>query len=185
MPKRHIEIFNVRKEIWTWSISKATINRATFYIHYADKYALLEEITELVFLEMIPEQVLNAREFTMEVCDQLILLTHRYIVDFYRVCRMDSKSNCSASGRKGKENVAANHRKHFSKGLSSDNRRTKIISAMTGAAIYGAAHDWLTVGENNRTDILIDLVRPYVMNGLGLYSHRDPLINNSPAAPIG
>jgi AcrR family transcriptional regulator len=71
---------------------KATINRTTLYAHYEDKYALLEEITEQAFHEMIPEQVLNAREFTDEICRQLILLTHHYIVNFYQVCRMDSQS---------------------------------------------------------------------------------------------
>lgn len=70
----------------------ATINRATFYAHYEDKYALLEEFTEQAFREMIPKQVMNAREFTGEICDQLILLTHHYVVDFYQICRMDSKS---------------------------------------------------------------------------------------------
>lgn len=39
---------------------RATINRATFYAHYEDKYALLEEITEQAFREMIPKQVMNA-----------------------------------------------------------------------------------------------------------------------------
>lgn len=39
---------------------------------------------------------------------------------------------------------------------------------MTGSAIYGAAHYWLNAGENNRTDVLVDIARPYVMNGLGL-----------------
>lgn len=71
---------------------KATINRATFYAHYEDKYALLDEFTEHSFHQMIPEQVMNAREFSDEICNQLILLTHQYIVDFYQKCRMDSKS---------------------------------------------------------------------------------------------
>ncbi|WP_251037302.1 TetR/AcrR family transcriptional regulator [Paenibacillus albidus] len=46
---------------------RATINRATFYAHYEDKYALLEKITEQAYQEMIPEQVVEAQEFTDEV----------------------------------------------------------------------------------------------------------------------
>jgi len=152
---------------------KATINRATFYAHYEDKYALLEEITEQVFREMIPEQVMNAREFTIEICDQLILLTHRYILDFYQVCKMDSKSIATLVDEKVKKMLQQIIESIFSKGHYTDRHHKKVISAMTGSAIYGAAHYWLTVGENNRTDLLLEMVRPYVMNGLGLYSNSD------------
>ncbi|MDN4602144.1 hypothetical protein P5G61_12985 [Paenibacillus sp. F6_3S_P_1C] len=48
-----------------------------------------------------------------------------------------------------------------------DRHHIKIAAAMTGSAIYGAAHYWLNVEEKERTDVLIDIVRPYVMNGLG------------------
>ncbi|MCU6793824.1 hypothetical protein OB236_17110 [Paenibacillus sp. WQ 127069] len=52
-------------------------------------------------------------------------------------------------------------------------QHTKIISAMTGSAIYSAAHYWLIVEENDRTDLLVDIARTYVMNGLGLYRNCD------------
>lgn len=69
---------------------EATINRATFYAHFEDKYALLDEVTEQAFHERIPEQVVNAEEFTEDICDQLIIMTHQYIIDFYWICRIDS-----------------------------------------------------------------------------------------------
>lgn len=151
---------------------RSTINHATFYAHFEDKYALLEEITEQAFHEMIPEQVVNALEFTSEICDQLILLTYNYIVDFYRICRMDSKSIANLIDEKIKNMLQQTIENILMKGDNhhmTDRHHTKIISAMTGSAIYGAAHYWLIVGENERTDLLVDMVRPYVMNGLGLY----------------
>lgn len=150
---------------------RATINRATFYAHFEDKYVLLEEITEHAFHEMIPEQVVNAPEFTGEICDRLILLTYNYIVDFYRICRMDSKSIATLVNEKIKKLLQKTIESILLKGDThhlSDRHHIKIISAMTSSAIYGAAHSWLMVGENDRTDLLIDIVRPYVMNGLGL-----------------
>jgi len=161
---------------------KATINRATFYAHYEDKYALLEEFTEQAFRGMVPEQVMNARELTMEICDQLILLTYRYILDFYRICRMDSKSIAPLVDEKVKKMLQQIIESILSNGHATDRRQIKVISAMTGSAIYGAAHWWLTVGENNRTDLLVSLVRPYIMNGLGLDRH-DEQANDSPTAP--
>jgi AcrR family transcriptional regulator len=148
---------------------KATINRATFYAHYEDKYALLEEFTEQAFRERIPAQVVNAQEFTGEICDQLILLTHHYIVEFYQICRMDSKSIATFVDDKLKRILQQIIESILLKDVNrrtANYQHTKIISAMTGSAIYGAAHSWLTVGESGRTDLLVDIVRPYVMNGL-------------------
>lgn len=151
---------------------RATINRATFYAHYQDKYALLEEITEQTFLEMIPKQVTNAPEFTDEICDQLILLTHRYIITFYQICRMDRQSIATLIDEKVKKMLQQIIESIFLKGDNhhmADRRYTKIISTMTSSTIYGAAYDWFMIGESDRTDLLIDIVRPYIMNGLGLY----------------
>jgi Transcriptional regulator len=163
----------------------ATINRATFYAHFEDKFALLEEVTEQAFHEMIPEQVANAQEFTDEICDQLILQTYQYIVDFYETCRMDSKTMATLVDEKIKKMLQQTIESILLKGHCTDRHHVKIISAMTGSAIYGAARNWLTAGENNRTDLLIDIVRPYVLKGLGLYSNRDESINDSPTAPLG
>lgn len=132
---------------------RATINRATFYAHYEDKYALLEEITEQAFHEMIPEQVVNAREFTDEICDQLILLTHNYIVDFYRICRIDSNAFATLVDDKIKKMLQQTIESILLKEDTrhkTDRDHVKIIAAMTGSAIYGAAHYGVTVGGNNR-----------------------------------
>jgi len=147
---------------------RATINRATFYAHFEDKYSLLEEITEQVFREMIPEQVMNASEFTGEICDQLIALTHRYIEDFYRICKMDSKSMATIVDAKIKKLLQQKIESILLKEDTykmADRKHTEIMAAMTGSAIYGAAYYWLNE-KNTRTDLLADLVRPYVMNGL-------------------
>jgi hypothetical protein len=132
---------------------------------------LLEKITEQAFQEMIPEQVVKVQEFTDEICSQLILLTHNYIVDFYQVCRMDSKSIDTLVHEKVKmmlqqmiENIIlSGDTEHMA-----DRHHTKVISAMTASAIYSAAYYWFMSGEKDRTDLLVDTVRSYIMNGLRL-----------------
>ncbi|MEG6588201.1 TetR/AcrR family transcriptional regulator [Paenibacillus barengoltzii] len=145
---------------------QAAINRATFYAHYEDKYALLEEYTEQFFHDMVPDEVKNAQEFSSEICDQLILLTHRYIVDFYQTCRMISKSIATLVDEQIKRMLQQIIESLLTKGPAMELRQIKIVSAMTASAIYGAAHHWLTVGDKHRTDLLVQMVRPYVMNGL-------------------
>lgn len=155
---------------------KAAINRATFYAHYEDKYALLEEIIEQAFYKMFPKQVLYAQEFTDEICNQLILMTYNYIVTFYKKCRMDSKSIATIVDEKITNMLKQMIEGIFFKGntfRTEDNLNIKIISAMTCSAIYGGAYSWFKAGENDRTDLLVDIVRPYVMNGLNIYINND------------
>ncbi|WP_340024197.1 TetR/AcrR family transcriptional regulator [Paenibacillus sp. FSL K6-1096] len=151
---------------------EATINRATFYAHFEDKYALLDEVTEQAFHERITEQVVSAEEFTEDICDQLIIMTHQYIIDFYRICRIDSNPMAKLVDDKIKKLLQQTIESIFLRGNTysgADIHHIKIMAAMTGSAIYGAAHYWLNAGEKNRTDVLLDIVRPYVMSGLGLY----------------
>jgi len=155
---------------------KAAINRATFYAHYEDKYALLEEIIEQAFHKMFPKQVMYAQEFTDEICNQLILMTYNYIVTFYKTCRMDSKSIATIVDEKIRNMLKQMIESIFLKGntfRTKDNLNIKIISAMTCSTIYGGAYSWFKAGENDRTDLLVDIVRPYVMNGLNIYINSD------------
>ncbi|MEK4851486.1 TetR/AcrR family transcriptional regulator [Paenibacillus sp. FSL H7-0756] len=149
---------------------EATINRATFYAHFEDKYALLDEVTEQAFHERIPEQVADAQEFTDDICDQLIIMTHQYITDFYRICRIDSNPMAKLVDDKIKKLLQQTIESIFVKGDTLhgiDIHHIKIMAAMTGSAIYGAAHYWLNAEDQKRTEVLVDIVRPYVMNGLG------------------
>ncbi|NIK70259.1 hypothetical protein FHT67_003714 [Paenibacillus sp. BK720] len=143
---------------------------------------MLEEITEQAFREMTPKEVMDALEFTDEVCDQLILLTYRYIMDFYRKCRMDSKSMATIVDDKIKKMLQQTivsillKEDNFHR---TDRYRTEILSAMTGSAIYGATFHWLTVGENDQTDLLLNIVRPYVMNSLKLNGNNGYMDENN------
>lgn len=155
---------------------EAAINRATFYAHYEDKYALLEEIIEQAFHRMFPKQVMHAQEFTDEICNQLILTTYNYIVAFYKTCRMDSKSIATIVDDKIKNMLMQMIENIFLKGdtlSTKDNLNIKVISAMTCSAIYSGAYSWFKDGKNDKPDLLVEIVRPYVMNGLDMYRSYD------------
>ncbi|EKQ54740.1 MULTISPECIES: TetR/AcrR family transcriptional regulator [unclassified Clostridium] len=155
---------------------KAAINRATFYAHYEDKYALLEEIIEQAFHRMFPKQIMNAQEFTDEICNQLILMTYNYIVAFYKTCRMDSKSIATIVDEKIKNMLKQMIESIFLKRgtlSTEDSLNIKIISAMTCSAIYGGVYSWFKDGKNDKLDLLVDVVRPYVMNGLDIYRNNN------------
>jgi AcrR family transcriptional regulator len=143
--------------------SAATINRATFYAHYADKYALLEEITALAFEEMLPEAVKAARAFTEEVCRQLLEVTYDYVVAFYKTCRLDAKPFAVLIDENVKRILLGTVADILQKSGIND---CSIKAAMISAAVYGAAHNLQSAGDANDTSKLYTVAVPFIMRGL-------------------
>ncbi len=144
--------------------NRATINRSTFYAHYTDKYALLEELTILAFEEMIPEQIIQAQIFTNDICRQFVKLTNDYIIAFYQKCRFNNKSFTSQIDGKVKQIL---HQTVLSiLNRSRADIDTNIIALMISSTIYSAVYCWY---EDNRSDDIKQLsntVTTFIMNGL-------------------
>ncbi|MRN53929.1 TetR family transcriptional regulator [Paenibacillus sp. LC-T2] len=143
---------------------KASINRATFYNHYADKYALLEEITFMAFDNMIPEQIAQAQGFTEDVCRQFIELTYSYIISFYRTCRFSTKSVAAQVDGQMKRNLHRSIESLLRKG--GDSVHVTINAAMISAAIYNAAYYWYETNKDDNVEQLTDAVILFLNNGL-------------------
>lgn len=141
----------------------ASINRATFYAHYEDKYDLLEEITALAFENMVPEQIVQAKGFTEDVCRQFIKLTYNYIILFYRTCKFSTKSIATQIDGKVKQSLHRTIESLLKKSGTSIN--ANINAAMISSAIYSAAYYWY---ETNESDIerLTDAVILFIFKGL-------------------
>lgn len=75
--------------------TKATINRATFYAHYIDKYILLEQLIVDCFEEMLPIEISSAVNLDENIIKELILFLYEYNIYFYQTCKIDSTSIAS------------------------------------------------------------------------------------------
>ena len=98
--------------------TKATINRATFYAHYLDKYLLLEELVIDCFEEMLPVEILSATNLNEGVIKELILFLYEYNIAFYQTHKIDSTSIASTVDNLLKYKI--------------DNLIEKILKSMTG-----------------------------------------------------
>ncbi|HXH67827.1 MAG TPA: TetR/AcrR family transcriptional regulator [Candidatus Limnocylindrales bacterium] len=147
----------------------ATLNRATFYAHYPDKFALLEELIRLNFLELLDRRNISfdgtcATAFhpvILAVCDYLAELqkslsskhlqfepfVERTVIDQIRVILMDG------------------YKKHPSERTISP----ELIAATASWAIYGAAKQWVNSPERIPAEefvvTAVNLVRPILAAG--------------------
>ncbi len=65
---------------------KAEINRATFYAHFTDKYALLDYSISQMFLQEIEKRTLNACHYTPDNLRNLILAVCDFLANMHSEC---------------------------------------------------------------------------------------------------
>jgi AcrR family transcriptional regulator len=65
---------------------KAEINRATFYAHFPDKYALLDYSISQMFLQEIDKRMLNACHYTPDNLRNLILAVCEFLSNMHSEC---------------------------------------------------------------------------------------------------
>ncbi len=66
---------------------RAEINRATFYAHYSDKYALLEESIRLAFRNELEKRTLNACHYSEENLFALIVTVCEFVAYLRDHCK--------------------------------------------------------------------------------------------------
>ena len=147
----------------------ATLNRATFYAHYPDKFALLEELTRVSFLQLLECRKIRfdgscATAFhpiVLAVCDYLAELqksraskqrqfeafVEGTVIDQIRVILMDG------------------YKKH----PSEHSINPELIAATASWAIYGAAKQWVNNPDRAPSEefvaTAVNLVRPILAAG--------------------
>lgn len=65
---------------------KAQVNRATFYAHFQDKYALLDYAISQMFKQEIEKRTLNACHYTPDNLRNLILAVCDFLSNMHREC---------------------------------------------------------------------------------------------------
>jgi AcrR family transcriptional regulator len=147
----------------------ATLNRATFYAHYSDKFALLGELIRVSFLQMLQQR--NARfdgtcssafqVILLAVCDYLIEVQkslssrqHQFepfveatVIDQIRLVLLDG------------------FRQH-----PTDRRiPAEMIAATASWAIYGAVKQWVNTANREPAEefvrVAVELVQPILTSG--------------------
>ena len=149
----------------------ATVNRATFYAHYEDKFALLGELIRVTFLDLLARRGAKFdggcstafQVIILAVCDYLSELQkshsfnqHQFepfveatVIDQIRIVLLDG----------------------FQRHPMVRNIPNEMIAATASWAIYGAVKQWINTSERVPAEefvsVAVELVRPILMAGVG------------------
>ncbi len=146
--------------------ARAGVNRATFYAHFEDKFALLDYSIRESFREEIHKRLLASCHFSMENLRQLIVA----VCEFTR----NLSSHCVPAQRQF-EPLVENQVKGQLYGLilmwlkQNENVNSPETSATAASwAIYGLAMQWNREKKNQSAESFADDVLPLVAGNLNL-----------------
>ena len=121
----------------------ATVNRATFYDHYADKFALLDALAAGGFHKLLHERQVDYDGTCPAAASNIIRATCDYLAQMH-----EGRPNCTHHSATGAlvdaAIIAAIHRVLTAKGATNPDASALQEIAATAAswAIYGAARTW-------------------------------------------
>ena len=120
--------------------AKAEINRATFYKHFVDKYALLDYAISQMFMQEIEKRMLNACHYTPENLRNLILAVCEFLSRLHGECAQPHQQFESLVETQIKKQIY----ELLTAWLTQAQTRisTEIPATVATWAIYGLASHW-------------------------------------------
>jgi AcrR family transcriptional regulator len=147
----------------------ATVNRATFYAHYSDKFALLEEWIRVSFLELLTQRNVTFDGTCPSAFRAIILAVCDYLVETQK--SLSSRQHQFEPFLEG--TVIDQVRELLAEGFKRHPAARRIpeetIAAAASWAIYGAAKQWVNCEKRMPAEEfvtqVIEIVQPILMAG--------------------
>lgn len=152
---------------------RAEVNRATFYAHFEDKYALLHYHVRETFQERLDMKLTGEPAFTRENLRLLTLTACEYLGDFLGRCTPSpTHSDRATMVRKVQSHiydvVYAWLTASVAKGKKQD-ISPEVVSSMISWTIFGAVFEWVKTGRKLPAASLTEQVLTALTHGLQAY----------------
>lgn len=137
---------------------KAEVNRATFYAHFPDKYALLDHSVSQMFMSEIEKRTLNVCSYSPDNLRNLILAVCEFLGRLH--------TGCSQSHQQFESLVEGTIKKQIfdllSYWLRKSNVPTEIPATVATWAIYGLASHYSHLKKRPSLERFVDEAYPLV-----------------------
>ena len=149
---------------------RAGINRATFYAHYPDKFALLDHAIRQDFRQEIEKRMLNACHFTNDNLRILVMAVCEFVDVAHRHCAVTEQQFQSLVEAQVRDQIHG-LLNHWLEGMNpGENSLASSERAAIAAswAIYGLATEWNRAKRMPPLEQYADEVLPLVAANFGL-----------------
>ena len=145
---------------------RAGVNRATFYAHFADKYALLDHSIRMQFKQELEKRTLNVCTFSMGNLRALIVTVCEFISTASSHCNPPSPQFESLMETQVKAQIQELVQNWIEK--LDIHIEANIAATATSWAIYGLALEWSRDRKHIPVDDFADKVLPLIAANLRL-----------------
>ncbi|MHC5552155.1 TetR/AcrR family transcriptional regulator [Carnobacterium maltaromaticum] len=157
--------------------SEATINRATFYYHFKDKYDLLEYTLKYRIMANVLNQLVETNDITTDSITEIFLSITEFLNSLLAQCPpsyVSLQELIETSLKKELQELFYTILKHKFEQANADFKdKLKTLSTLLTWAIYGIVTDWQIHRKNSPEEYAKKIV-PYIFNGLS--SLIDPIV---------
>ncbi len=151
--------------------ARAEVNRATFYAHFEDKYALMDYTAREMFLERLDSTLADSR-LTLTSLRSLVLATCTFVGEFVGHCAPIHTENEQAMMIMQVRTIIAEILTGClaqSAGEAVDAPALEWIAITTSWAIWGSIFQWSRAGRKIPAAQLADRILSLLMPGLQTY----------------
>ena len=148
---------------------RATVNRATFYAHFEDKYALLNYTIRDAFRQQLAAKLLAGASFSPENLRLLILALCEFMAEFHSHCKPSDQQLLPLM----ETNITAELHEVLlawfegsGAGQSDGGVSPEVAAVVASWAIYGAAIQWSREKRAGSANEFVNQVLPMIMMGL-------------------
>lgn len=148
---------------------QAMVNRATFYDHFADKYALLEYGIRMWFRQTLGERVPEAFTFSRENLSLLIATTCEFLAQLRHHCLPRDQELLPLVQTQITGLIEAILCEWLAEddGAADRDAPPALTAAVTSWAIYGAAYHWSLQERQAAVEAFIPQALPVILASLG------------------
>lgn len=149
---------------------RATVNRATFYAHFQDKYILLEYIIGEAFQLMVSNRLPSSLSLTEASGRELILAICEYQDAVYKQCRLDTYTSMvpvvESTVRSHIQQIVRNMLETSIAITGRDAGRIALVATMISSSIFDATKLWVMDNQPLAPEALAEKILPFVMAGM-------------------
>lgn len=152
--------------------ARATVNRATFYAHFIDKYVMADEVMREDFTQRLEERMDTQALSAEEHVRHLLVVVCDYLRSLYTQCKHSPFFDSLAEAR-----IKAHLREHVRSAISTRNAaprtyshpRFEVLITIISWAIYGAAMEWLQRSRMQTAEAFANEVVPLIVASLSAF----------------